>query len=109
MVSQDKHEKWLKQRFKDVGVEPLTDKQRKELEEKMHGYLGFRKSLETGIEEHAKAIKSLRERIETEIPSVPKATYIHTCGYKAAIRIGRTPSPDDNDVYYCLFCDREYI
>jgi|GEM_PF-1859013 len=111
MVNGD--EEFKKRRFEELGIEPLSAHQKEKLEKKRQEYLGKKKDYENQIAGLQEEIDGLKELMNSQLPSIPKAKYIHeNCGLKAAFYYARTPAgglAGDEEVYYCLFCDKEFL
>ncbi len=113
-------EEYKTKQLEKSGVEPLTQEQKAELRQKKEEYQQLKGSLEAEIAKRKVEIKGLDQRIRREIPSIPRADYIHDrnfngfksgCGLRTAIYFGRTPQgglAGGDDVHYCLFCEEEF-
>ena len=102
-----KIEDYKKRMFESAGVQPLTPKQKKELEKQ-------RSELEKGRASLREQIRKLELKLKDsgQTLSVPGAQYIHDkCGIRAAIYYGTTPQgclAGGDRMNYCLFCNSEY-
>lgn len=104
------------QKFDDAGVKVLSEEEKDELRQKKKEHLERKMSLEDKIKQLREEIINTEVRIKEEIPTIPGAKYVHDppsgCGLKTAIYFGRTPQgglAGGDDVYYCLFCDEEFM
>ncbi|MEK6932341.1 MAG: hypothetical protein AABW56_00940 [Nanoarchaeota archaeon] len=97
----DSGKEYLEARLKENGVKQLTDKQKDEFNNE--------------ISSNKRKIESLQKRInDLEIPSIPKAKYLHDkgeftepCGLRAAIFYGSNAEMIDKE-FYCLFCETRF-
>lgn len=107
----------IEKRLKESGLRPLNDSQKEALQEQRTLFLKQGESLDAQIAALKQQIGVLKEKKYEDLPAIPGAEYVHgkypyQCGMKAAIYYTTTPqggAAGGDYVYYCLFCDKEFM
>ncbi len=107
----------IERRLKILGMKPLDDDQKEALSLQRTTFLGQKDQLDARIAALQQEIQALKGKSGEGRSAIPGAEYVHgkypyQCGMRAAIYYTKTPqggAAGGDDVYYCLFCDVEFM